>query len=458
MLKYYLFFFLIFNIFIGAAISSAFYVDFSRPNNSGDGTSWATAKKDISAGINLLSAGDVLKIASGTYNEPISINTSGSVSNRILIETDDKSGNPGLVVITGSANAGSVWAGTAVYYDGCDYVTIDGRQRNGFTLNLSAGVHSRGILAENADNIVAMNITINGTCSGGTETHVVTMYDCDDMEIAYCVFNVSSFVDFLMDIGSWGGPSKPNPHSGGLIHHNEVLQATTADGYSVFRSTRHDGKSYYSNYLHDCTASGDGTRYLDNRQCHNNKYFNNVIWHKSGDRAYAIFSMRGGTSPGNSDNNEFYNNTVHVDGTLGNNLIVYQDDGAAYNKICNNLIIGSASYFLDCAGSAGSGNEIRNNIVTGNIGTWVAGVCGGGYTVGDNQDNQGTAYLYLSGAKPSPFWDLQSNPNFNGYYPGSPPVDFNGHQRGNPPDVGAFEYGGSVNYPPGKPTGLIVSP
>jgi len=45
------------------------YVDAARPDDSGNGSSWATAKKYIQSGIDIVSTGGTVHVAAGTYNE-----------------------------------------------------------------------------------------------------------------------------------------------------------------------------------------------------------------------------------------------------------------------------------------------------------------------------------------------------------------------------------------------------
>lgn len=46
---------------------TTYYVDISRPDNSGAGTSWAAAKKDLQVAVNTASAGDQVWVKTGTY-------------------------------------------------------------------------------------------------------------------------------------------------------------------------------------------------------------------------------------------------------------------------------------------------------------------------------------------------------------------------------------------------------
>jgi len=54
-----------------APIGSTWYVNASRPSDSGDGTSWATAKRTIQAAVDLAVAGNTVIVTNGTY-APIS--------------------------------------------------------------------------------------------------------------------------------------------------------------------------------------------------------------------------------------------------------------------------------------------------------------------------------------------------------------------------------------------------
>lgn len=55
------------------AAATPIYVDAARPDDTGDGTSWATAKKTIQAGINVVDVGGTVMVAAGTYDAQVTI-------------------------------------------------------------------------------------------------------------------------------------------------------------------------------------------------------------------------------------------------------------------------------------------------------------------------------------------------------------------------------------------------
>ncbi len=96
--------------------AATYYVDASRPDDSGNGTSWATAKKHIYPGIKLMQGGDTLIIKSGIYNtqyqtgkatdttgDTIHHVPSGTAGNPTTIKADVDFG----VILTGIGGGGS---------------------------------------------------------------------------------------------------------------------------------------------------------------------------------------------------------------------------------------------------------------------------------------------------------------------------------------------------------------
>lgn len=78
---------------IEAAVSNTpnatiYYVDVSRPDDSGIGTSWSTAKKSIQAAVNQAVAGDIVLVSNGVYNTGVTITPNYSSNNRLVITND----------------------------------------------------------------------------------------------------------------------------------------------------------------------------------------------------------------------------------------------------------------------------------------------------------------------------------------------------------------------------------
>ena len=67
----FLFFTLLFLFGFAPSLSltaqTIYYVDAAKANNDGDGTTWATAKKDLQVALDLADEGDEIRVASGTY-------------------------------------------------------------------------------------------------------------------------------------------------------------------------------------------------------------------------------------------------------------------------------------------------------------------------------------------------------------------------------------------------------
>ncbi len=87
----------------GAAHAATYYVDAARSDDSGNGTSWQTAKKTIAAGIGIMAGGDTLIIKSGTYsgdNNRINNPPSGSSGAYTTIKAETDGG----VIVTGQSS------------------------------------------------------------------------------------------------------------------------------------------------------------------------------------------------------------------------------------------------------------------------------------------------------------------------------------------------------------------
>ncbi len=67
------------------AFAPKWHVNAARPNDNGDGLSWAAAKKTIQAAVDAAAAGDAILVANGVYNEGSAVTPGGSLSNRVIV-------------------------------------------------------------------------------------------------------------------------------------------------------------------------------------------------------------------------------------------------------------------------------------------------------------------------------------------------------------------------------------
>ncbi len=61
------------------ALCKVIYANAARPDDAGDGLSWATAKQKIQSGISLCALGDQVWVAAGTYVGSVSLKSGVAV-------------------------------------------------------------------------------------------------------------------------------------------------------------------------------------------------------------------------------------------------------------------------------------------------------------------------------------------------------------------------------------------
>jgi len=69
----------------GGGTNTLFYADASRPDDSGDGLSWATAKQTIQAAVDLAADGDTVLVTNGVYDIGVRLTPNGLFRNRLVI-------------------------------------------------------------------------------------------------------------------------------------------------------------------------------------------------------------------------------------------------------------------------------------------------------------------------------------------------------------------------------------
>lgn len=134
------------------AFSASYYVDASRPDDSGDGLSWSTAKQTIQAAVDLaLVAGDVVYVTNGIYNKGGRKAPGYSLTNRvcvtrpILVQSVYTSLNTRIVGASDASNTNGLGAAAVR----CVFLT-NGASMRGFwlyggrTKNVENNMDSRG--------------------------------------------------------------------------------------------------------------------------------------------------------------------------------------------------------------------------------------------------------------------------------------------------------------------------
>jgi len=131
---------------------TTYYVDDDRPNDSGDGLSWETAKRTIQAAVDLAEQGDTVLVAPGTYDEGYGAPASAPESNyksRVYIDkgiTLKADKGAGVTFIVGARDGATVGEtgrdGNGPNAVRCVYVNHNSSQTTvveGFTLRDGAG-------------------------------------------------------------------------------------------------------------------------------------------------------------------------------------------------------------------------------------------------------------------------------------------------------------------------------
>ena len=155
------------------ALALVHYVDAARPNDSGDGLSWATAKKTIQGAINATTAAHQVWVKKGTYAEAIQLRSGAALYGGFSgseTRLDQRAGKAQDTILDG----GPVAAQHVVTLDGVTNTLMDGFTITGGLTTSDAGVEvdgGGGMLFRNANATNRVeNCLIHGNaahCGGG---------------------------------------------------------------------------------------------------------------------------------------------------------------------------------------------------------------------------------------------------------------------------------------------------
>ena len=148
--------------------AAVYYVDCDRPDNTGDGLSWATAKRTIQAAIDVATNGDTIRVGPGTYGEGTTPTPDSIIRSRVVCEKAiviESTGGAEATIILGERDPlDTSYQGTGANAVRCVYMSAG--TLTGFTLTGGA-THS--------------DITENSNCRGGgllAASFTPVVYDC----------------------------------------------------------------------------------------------------------------------------------------------------------------------------------------------------------------------------------------------------------------------------------------
>ena len=299
---------------------SNYYV--STSGNDGNDGSLATPWLTIQFAADQLSAGDILNIRSGTYNEKVEINVSGSVGNFITIQNYLNE----AAIIDGTGTTTSRDALLAIFDQ--NYIII-----KGLLLTNNQAIDAQGILVEGTSHHIELrdneiseinfSSNINAPVNSGTNSQAIIVYGTN---------GVNAITNLIID--------------GNNIHD---CRLGFSEGLAVNGNV--DGFEVTNNTVHDITNIG-----ID------------IIGHE-------------GTAPANDE----ARNGLIKNNTLYNCLSAYATSGGIYVDGGKNLIIENNTSYqngygieVGCEnnGTTTSGIMVRNNLFYNNE---VAGLAMGGF-------------------------------------------------------------------------------
>ncbi|KAB2946328.1 MAG: DUF1565 domain-containing protein [Candidatus Methanoperedens sp.] len=409
--------------------------------NGNDGNSGSSSSpwRTIQHAADTVSAGDMVYVMGGTYNEKVTITRSGSPGNYIIFAA-----YPGQTVsIDGTGISLGSWDGL-IRINGASYIQISGFRvlkssyvgimvSGGSPSNINIqnnyinGAYSSGIYVERASSITIDNNEVTGahTAGAGTENEIVSLVHVNGFDVKNNKIHDNINTESInAKMGS----------SNGRIHHNNIKPTSSAGVYMDPFTEYQENVEVYDNIIHDGPGASRGIAVAveGGGTIKNVKIYNNLVYRNGANGIVVDYYADCGNDPG----------TLCLSGTIDNILIegntVYQNnaigwDGGIINKyskstnvvISNNIVSQNYGNQIWVVGS----NTIQNNLIDGSTGT------------------TGTSYITGSPQFVNPssgdFRIQSTSPAINkGATPKIAIVDFDGKSRpqGGDYDIGAYEY------------------
>lgn len=300
----------------------------------GSATPWKTLDKAMAAS---LKPGDEVVVRSGTYNETLTIQKSGSASGYITIRSEVEGG--AKIVASGSNNGINVAA---------NYVKIEGFDVKG------AGSH--GIMANNVHHTQILNNTVHNAGASGIQYNY-----SDFITIEGNTTYSNASTGWFSGISVYQNRNITNDSSSGIrtiIRNNVSYDNVTksgghSDGNGIiiddFQSTQNGSFKAYNNgaLVEGNLVYSNGGKGIQIAWSDNITVRNNTSWHNNTDTQNSG-TWRGEISNQDSNNNTFVNNITVADTSRNSNNVAIGDYGDNsntkwYNNLTFNGTVGKAS-------------------------------------------------------------------------------------------------------------------
>ena len=359
------------SLLLSSNSSTNYYVSpTGRDSNSG---TLQAPFKTIQKALNTVSAGDTISIRGGTYNEKLTVNTSGTSGNPITVENYENEN----VVLDGSGVSGS----NIIYIYNKNYITIKGLE----ICNSSSGDTPTGIFVEGygegiqilnnkvhdvhtTDNAFGIAVygtngttPVNNILIQGNEVYNCTLGQSESLTVNGNVTNFKILNNKVHDndniaiccIGFENTAPSNDQARNGLVSENTVYNITSKYNVTYHGEACSDGIYVdgakdiviHKNIAYNCDIGIEVACEHLNKAASNILVKNNLVY---GSGLYGL--SIGGSSSGNGyadnctfRNNTFYNNTVGINlsKTKTNyikNNIIYDTDTLLYGTIGSNVL------------------------------------------------------------------------------------------------------------------------
>ncbi len=414
------------------------YVD-SAAQGSNNGSSWANAWKSFSS-INwsLVTAGDTLQISGGsaskTYNETLTVGSSGASGQPIVITGGRDAGHTGTVIIDAQGSRSN-----CVVLSSRRYVTV----RN---LSLRNATGSGQCRLDGGGNNIVENLTIYVTGHGG-----VWMQNTSNVIVRGCTITTPTNTSAQTD----GIYAQRNTNA--VYENNHIVVSNNnasphCDAIQLYVETNAVVRGNYVQQVNSKTSNAQG---IYATTCTGTLYvYNNVAVNAHGNNGIALRNLTAGNASFYVYNNtvitggywgiylsecadpRFKNNIVYHSGSSGRAIAIYNWAGSAANIDYNCVWTPSSSSPFYFNGSSNSWSQWRGR-----------GFDAHGLNV-DPKVDAARVYALTSGS-PAINRAVSLSSVFN--------VDRLGVARGSAWDIGAYEYGGTVvPVAPANPRNLRI--